>query len=73
THQIRVHMAWVGHPLVGDKVYGRRRHTLPLKHHFLHAAALQFALPASGEVVQLEAPLPADLQSVIDKLEAFTL
>ncbi|MCA9985485.1 MAG: RluA family pseudouridine synthase [Anaerolineales bacterium] len=73
THQIRVHMAWVGHPLVGDKVYGRRRPTLPLKRHFLHAAALQFALPASGEVVQLEAPLPADLQSVIDKLEALTL
>lgn len=73
THQIRVHMAWIGHPLVGDKVYGRRRPTLPLKRHFLHAAALQFMLPVNGNTVQLAAPLPPELQTVIDKLEARSL
>ena len=70
THQIRVHMAWIGHPLVGDKVYGRRRPSLPLKRHFLHATALEFQLPANDETIRLEAPLPADLQTLLDQLEA---
>ena len=68
THQIRVHMAWIGHPLAADSVYGRRKVTVPLKRHFLHAAAIQFVLPASGEVVRFKAPLPTDLQQVIDAL-----
>jgi 23S rRNA pseudouridine1911/1915/1917 synthase len=65
THQIRVHLSSVGHPVVGDDTYGgggaRRLVDLPGKRHFLHAAWLIFRHPGSGERMDLRSPLPADL------------
>jgi 23S rRNA pseudouridine1911/1915/1917 synthase len=69
THQIRVHFAWRHHPVVGDTLYGYRRVRLPLDRQFLHAHILRFALPSSGEVREFVAPLPADLQRVLDGLQ----
>ncbi len=62
THQIRVHLESVGHPVVGDRVYGRREATLGLDRQFLHAARLAFPHPETGEPVEVESPLPHDLE-----------
>lgn len=66
THQIRVHLASIGHPVVGDDTYGggggRRLVGLPPQRHFLHAAWLSFRHPESGELVTLRSPLPEDLR-----------
>jgi 23S rRNA pseudouridine1911/1915/1917 synthase len=66
THQIRVHLASVGHPVVGDDTYGggggRRLVGLPPKRHFLHACWLVFKHPVSGAEMDLRSPLPADLR-----------
>jgi 23S rRNA pseudouridine1911/1915/1917 synthase len=70
THQIRVHLAFIGHPVVGDQVYGRARLTDPhLDRQFLHASALGIRLP-NGEALRLEAPLPDDLRDVLEELRA---
>ncbi len=69
THQIRVHFAWLGHPIVGDPIYGLRRQRLSVPRLFLHAASLQFELPNLNETVTFRAALPADLQTVLDVLE----
>lgn len=68
THQIRVHLAFLGHPLAGDRVYGRRQPTVPLKRHFLHAHQLTLRLPESGRQVTFSAPLPNDLTHVLNWL-----
>ncbi|WP_096305240.1 RluA family pseudouridine synthase [Jatrophihabitans sp. GAS493] len=73
THQIRVHMAAVRHPCVGDLTYGAdptlaRR--LGLTRQWLHARTLGFAHPSSGDWIELEAPLPDDLQHALDVLRA---
>jgi len=68
THQIRVHLASVGHPIVGDPVYGRRRGGPALDRQFLHAAKLGFVLPSTGEYREFVSPLPPDLQDVLDDL-----
>jgi 23S rRNA pseudouridine1911/1915/1917 synthase len=80
THQIRVHLASLGHPVVGDVLYGAHRElrdptgtgktgqeaeTLSLSRNFLHAAALQFQHPRSGETLSFSAPLPAELESFL--------
>jgi 23S rRNA pseudouridine1911/1915/1917 synthase len=66
THQIRVHLASIGHPVVGDDTYGggggRKLVGLPPQRHFLHAAWLTFRHPATGEIVELRSPLPDDLR-----------
>jgi 23S rRNA pseudouridine1911/1915/1917 synthase len=66
THQIRVHLASVGHPVIGDDSYGggggRKLAALPPRRHFLHAAWLRFRHPVSGALVDLRSPLPADLR-----------
>jgi 23S rRNA pseudouridine1911/1915/1917 synthase len=67
THQIRVHMAFIGSPVVGDTVYGYRRARL-LRGQFLHAAKLCFDHPRSGERMCFETPLPPRLQNVLDGL-----
>src|SRR5215217_6879170 len=70
THQIRVHLAFIGHAIVGDQFYGRARPTDPhLERQFLHASALAFRLPDGGEL-RVEAPLPRDLQAVLEELRA---
>ena len=71
THQIRVHLAHLKHPVLGDDKYGdfelnKRLRKEGLKRMFLHAASLTFAHPASGEELRLEAPLPADLAKFWD-------
>jgi 23S rRNA pseudouridine1911/1915/1917 synthase len=69
THQIRVHLAAVGHPLVGDPTYGDRRTTLGLTRPFLHAAELSFDHPTSGERLSFASLLPPDLASFLATLE----
>jgi 23S rRNA pseudouridine1911/1915/1917 synthase len=76
THQIRVHLAEAGHPIVGDMVYGGMRKRLPprlaaagrLTRPFLHAACLTFAHPTTGRTMTVEAPLAADLVEVLEAL-----
>ncbi|CAN5831121.1 RluA family pseudouridine synthase [soil metagenome] len=70
THQIRVHLTGVGHPLVGDSTYGDRRATLGLTRPFLHAAELTFDHPATGERIAFTGELPPDLTMLLDRLEA---
>jgi 23S rRNA pseudouridine1911/1915/1917 synthase len=64
THQIRVHMAAIGHPVVGDGRYGGARPELPAPRPFLHAGRLAFDHPRSGERIELRSPLPEDLEEV---------
>jgi 23S rRNA pseudouridine1911/1915/1917 synthase len=66
THQIRVHLSSIDHPLVGDPVYGQRKPTLGLTRPFLHAAELAFDHPLTGERVTFHSPLAADLQAWLD-------
>ena len=68
THQIRVHCAFVGHPVAGDALYGGHARGIPLKRQFLHARYLRFELP-NGDSLELEAPLPPDLTTVLKQLE----
>jgi 23S rRNA pseudouridine1911/1915/1917 synthase len=65
THQVRVHLAAIGHPVVGDARYGGARLTLPVERPFLHAAQLAFDHPTTGERCRFESPLPADLEAVL--------
>lgn len=70
THQIRVHLAYLGHPLLGDGVYGR---TSPLlDRHFLHAYKLGFQHPRTGEPLEFQSELPQDLAGVLEELRAGT-
>ncbi len=68
THQIRVHMAFIGCPVVGDTVYGFRKQRLKLKRQFLHATELSFDHPTTGERMTFTAPLPSNLENILDKL-----
>jgi 23S rRNA pseudouridine1911/1915/1917 synthase len=68
THQIRIHLAFIGCPVAGDTVYGRKKSTIPLQRHFLHAASLSIALPGKAEPQRFEAPLPPELVSVLASL-----
>jgi 23S rRNA pseudouridine1911/1915/1917 synthase len=69
THQIRVHLASIGHPVVGDDTYGggggRKLMGLPLRRHFLHAAWLIFRHPVTGETIDLRSPLPEELHRAL--------
>ena len=69
THQIRVHMAHIGHPILGDLVYGRKKPELGQDSQCLHAGALCFRHPRDGRPVMVFAPLPEYFQAVLDKLE----
>ncbi len=66
THQIRVHLAAVGHPVVGDATYGRP--SAAVGRQFLHAHKLAFAMPLGGRTVEFESPLPADLREALSRL-----
>lgn len=65
THQIRVHLAAIGHPVVGDATYHGYRQSLPLTRPFLHARVLAFAHPVTGAQVRVAEPLPEDLAAVL--------
>jgi len=68
THQIRLHLAFLGCPIVGDTIYGRKAPTIELNRHFLHAAKISVRFPGEKEPCTFEAPLPAELQTVLDNL-----
>ncbi|MGE3511019.1 MAG: RluA family pseudouridine synthase [Vicinamibacterales bacterium] len=78
THQIRVHLSEIGHPVVGDALYGGVRRRVPgdlravsrLERPFLHAARLAFRHPGDGRRLEFTSPLPEDLQSVLDALRS---
>jgi 23S rRNA pseudouridine1911/1915/1917 synthase len=69
THQIRLHMAFLGCPILGDRVYGQRHPSLPIGRQFLHAARLSFCLPGEDEPEEFSAPLPAELNEILAFLE----
>lgn len=66
THQIRVHLAAIGFPIVGDAVYGKKVDFLGRQ--FLHAGKLRFKLPSTGQTCEFESPLPPDLAAVLDQI-----
>lgn len=69
THQIRVHMAYIGHPVLGDPVYGGRKPYPGLTGQCLHARGLEFSHPRTGERIQVECPLPDYFQKVLEKID----
>jgi len=69
THQIRLHLAFIKCPVVGDTIYGYRKPSLPIRRNFLHAARMSIRLPGEETERQFEAPLPAELQAILDQLE----
>ncbi len=68
THQIRVHLAALGHPVAGDRLYGARRPPPGLTRQFLHASLLGLRLPSTGEYREFTSPLPPDLATVLETL-----
>ena len=70
THQIRVHMAYIKHPLVGDTVYGPKKQSLTQDGQMLHAGVLGFVHPQTGEYLEFTAPLPACFEELLHKLRS---
>ncbi|GAQ94041.1 23S rRNA pseudouridine1911/1915/1917 synthase [Thermodesulfovibrio aggregans] len=76
THQIRVHFSAIGHPILGDRIYGKKTHIelgrkrLPILRQMLHAWKIEFKHPITGETLQFEAPLPNDMREIIEVLES---
>ena len=70
THQIRVHMAYIGHPILGDTVYGAKKPVPGLQGQCLHAVGLQFLHPRTGKPVRLQCGLPPEFQEQLQKLSA---
>ncbi len=68
THQIRIHLAFIGCPVAGDSLYGRQHSTIPISRFFLHAYHLTVTLPGEKDPRTFEAPLPPDLKSVLEDL-----
>ena len=69
THQIRVHMAYIGHPILGDTVYGAKKPVPGLTGQCLHAVGLRFLHPRTGEAVELSCPLPEEFTAMLKKLQ----
>lgn len=70
THQIRLHLAFLGCPVVGDRIYGRRHPSLEIDRHFLHAARLKIRLLDEDDFHEFEAPLPGDLSEILSSLDS---
>lgn len=70
THQIRVHLQAIGHPVVGDAAYSGQRAGIALDRPFLHAGGLGFAHPVTGDPVAVEEPLPPELAALLDRLSS---
>ena len=68
THQIRAHLAFIGCPVVGDTLYGRKHPTIPLNRHFLHAGSLSISIPNETHPRIFEAPLPVELANVLSSI-----
>lgn len=69
THQIRVHMSYIGHPIVGDSVYSNGKNEFDIEGQMLHARYLEFKHPITGKELKLEAPIPEYFESILKKLE----
>ena len=69
THQIRVHLAAIGHPIVGDSLYASERNPTELGRHFLHACGLEFLHPSSGVPIGVDSPLPSELTKFLERME----
>jgi 23S rRNA pseudouridine1911/1915/1917 synthase len=69
THQIRVHMAYIGHPILGDTVYGSKKPVPGMQGQCLHAVGLRFLHPRTGELVELSCGLPEEFQAQLQRLE----
>ena len=69
THQIRVHLAEIGYPIIGDSVYSNGRNPFGVEGQMLHAKSLEFKHPITGEVMKLEAPLPKYFEDVLKELD----
>ena len=72
THQIRVHMAYIGHPILGDTVYGSKKAVPGLQGQCLHAVGLRFLHPRTGEMVELSCPLPEEFERQLKKYRGMT-
>ena len=70
THQIRVHLAYIGHPILGDTVYGAKKPVPGLTGQCLHATGLQFLHPSTGEKITLTCPLPEEFTKMLKKLQS---
>jgi 23S rRNA pseudouridine1911/1915/1917 synthase len=70
THQIRVHLAFIDAPVLGDKVYGKRKVSLSVPRQMLHAGQLRITLPGNQKASEFSAPLPADFQDALTRLRA---
>ena len=68
THQIRVHMEYLGYPLVGDPKYSPMKTQFAIKGQALHSQTLEFTHPRTGERMQFEAPLPEDMHKIVTRL-----
>ena len=68
THQIRVHMAYINHPLVGDLLYGPKKQTIFQDGQLLHAGVLGFIHPSTGQYMEFSRPIPEEFQQVIEKI-----
>jgi len=70
THQIRVHLAYIGHPVAGDKEYGpsAKKYNIDIKRQMLHAHSLKFIHPQKKKVVEFTAPVPADMKKILEQL-----
>ena len=69
THQIRVHMSYIKHPLVGDELYGPKKQTLPVKGQMLHAGVLGFLHPTTGEYMEFRSELPEYFTEILNRLD----
>ena len=69
THQIRVHMAKIGHPIIGDEVYSNGKNEFNVHGQMLHSTYLKFKHPVTGKELELEAPLPQYFQDVLEQLK----
>lgn len=78
THQIRVHLSSIGHPVLGDRIYGRKtiirigNNELRFNRQMLHALSIRFKHPVTGEEVEFNAPLPDDIRKAIDELDVIS-
>ena len=72
THQIRLHLAFIGCPVAGDTIYGKRHSSIPLERHFLHAARITVRLRNAKQPTTFEAPLPPDLTDLLEQLRSRT-
>ena len=68
THQIRVHMASISHPLLGDKVYGSQKNPYKLQGQALHARTIGFVHPSTGKYMEVSAPVPDYMVDLVKKL-----